>query len=222
MSQTRLLFVISIPAAVVFGLWGYVYEASYFFARGLNVHEYFGLRQFVLSGLRIVLPMLAILLVYTQLKKFFTKQVHEDDAKVLAEQLSKTSFSQQLIGARVAVGFSAAYWLIVVFAPMVGLTWPLWSSFGYMSFVNLLFFYGAFALSPPYSRLSVIVAFCVSVALCFSAGGYGYGQDTRVNDHVVRNDVLVKITQTDNAQVVEVKPLPEFPPLPRVVKKLFQ
>lgn len=222
MKSLRTISIALLPIAFVLGILGYAFEASYFFALGLNVHKYFGLHQFVISGFLVVLPMFVVLFIYTQLKKFFTKQVHEDDAKTVSEQLAKTTFANQLIGARMAVAFSLVYWIVVVFAPKFGVDWPLWPVFGYMSFVNLLFFYGTILLSPSQSRLAILVAFLVSVSLCFSAGGYGQAIDKRRIDPVIRDDFLVRIMRTATDQTVETKPvrLP-LPILQQLIDKII-
>lgn len=70
-------------------------------------------------------------------------------------------------------------------------------------------FFGAVATSPPHARVSVILAFIISVAICFAAGGFGAaGSQQFLKDGAVRDDSIVRVIRPKEGKVeVEVKPL---------------
>ena len=210
-----------VPAVLLLGLWGYAYEYSYFRALDLNVLDTLRALHFVLSAGSYIVPMLVIILIYVHLGKFFTKRVYEDDTKVILKQLESTTFEKEIFGARLAVMVSVIYWLSTVLLPKVGVDLRLGTIFLYLTFVNLQFFLPPLLLSPPHSRMSVLVAFVVSVTLCFSAGGYGFALNAKRANEVIRDDFLVRIVRSGGAALATVKPtrLP-IPALQRLLERL--
>jgi hypothetical protein len=204
--KRTILFLLTI--ALPLGLWGYAYETSYFLALGISPLDTLNLRHYVVSGGTLIMAILIPLIVFSQLDKFFTKRIHVNDAKSMKDQLAKADFSREVKGARIAVLLSMLFWFVVYFQPRLHLPQDLSSQYFYMVFVNLMLFYSSIAISPPYSRATVIFAFVVSVAICFSAGGYGEARRQSESKNVLRDDHIVRIERIDGKIVAIPNDLP--------------
>lgn len=194
--------------ALPLGIWGYAYEFSYFRILGISPHETLGVWHYVVSGGALILLMLIPLLILGNLKKFFTKGIHEDDIKSIEKHLGRADFPEAIKDARLAVVFSVIFWLAVYFQPHLPIPNKTSITYLYVVFVNLAFFYSSIALSPPYSRPTVVIAFVVSVALCFSAGGIGAARNSRDSANPLRDDHIVRIERIDGKLNAVAKAIP--------------
>lgn len=208
MATTKRFVLFLLILALPVGFWGYAYEASYFLALDLSPHKTLSVWHYVVSGGGLILLMLVPLLVLANLRKFFTKAIHEDDIKSLKDHLARAELSEEIKGARVAVALSAAFWLAVYFRFPLPMAGHLHSIYLYMVFVNLALFFSSIAISPPYARGSVLIAFIASVAICFSAGGYGDAVRSRDGKDLLRDDNIVRIERLGGRPVATAKDLP--------------
>lgn len=188
-----------LPVLLPAGLWGYAYEASFFRVIGLSPHPYLTAFHYTLSGLTHLLVMVLALLVFSQLRKFFTKQIHVDDAKALRDRLAASKFSEEIRGARLAVSLSVVFWLLIYFQDSLPIPRGVGSAFLYVVFVNVMLFYTSIALSPPYSRPTINLALVVSITICFSAGGLGAGKKFLSSRTGLRDDNIVRVERMPGA-----------------------
>jgi hypothetical protein len=189
---------------IVITVWGFAYEASFFISAGLSLDQ-LSIPHYFASGGRSIAFMLGILLIWTQLGKFFSRQIYQDDSKALQEQLKSVTFEKAVVEARVALAIGIAYWIIVISAEKYNLAKDTWTPHLFVAFFIFQMFFACLAVSPQHSRLSVYIAFIFAVSLCFSAGGYGSGKSILKRNNVVRDDMIVKITRTDGKISVEAK-----------------
>lgn len=178
-------------------LWGYAFEASYFAALGLASHNVLKPWHYIASGSGPLLSMMVVLVIYSQLKKFFTRRVHVDDLKELREQLSKMDFKKEILGARVAVVLSVAFWLAVYFGHDTPALSTLSDTFMYLAFINVSLFFNSIATSPNHARFTVLFMLATSIAVCFAAGGYGAGINDMKRSSPLRDDYIVKIVRAN-------------------------
>jgi len=219
--KRALLFLL--PVLLPAGLWGYAYEASFFRAIGLSSHTYLTAFHYTLSGITYLLVMVLPLLVFSQLRKFFTKQIHFDDAKVLEDHLATSKFSEEIKGARLAVALSVVFWLIVYFQKSLPIPRGVSSTFLYVVFVNVMFFYTSIALSPPYSRPTIILALVVSITICFSAGGLGAGKQFLSSRTGLRDDNVVRVERMPSGPPqVTPAPSPSIPSAAGWIKQIIK
>ncbi len=188
-------------ACLPIALWGYAFEASYFAALGLSSHQVLSLWHYIASGGGLILSMLVALLVYTQLKKFFTRGIHEDDMKEVRAQISKAEFKKEIVGARIAVVISVVFWLAVYFGHSIPALSTLSSTFLYLAFVNVGLFFTCVATSPNHARFTVLLTLVLSVAVCFAAGGYGSGKQDMLRASPIRDDFIVSVVRVDGKLV---------------------
>jgi hypothetical protein len=205
--KRALIYLVAIACAVA-GIWGYAYEFAYFTVLKLDVHETLSVQHFVASGLANVLPMLGLALLFALLTKFFSRNAARDDLKHFHEEMKKTQFAQQLSIARLAFGMSLAYLLLVIFDVRFYAETSLGSLFWLVTFISMQSFVGAIYLSPPRSRLAVVVAFMLSVVLSFTAGGIGLARDAAMRANTtLRDDLVVKIERQGGKLVATAKPV---------------
>ena len=202
-----LLYLVAIACAVA-GIWGYAYEFAYFTVLRIDVHEILSLQHFVASGLAVVLPMLGIALVLALLVKFFSRNAVRDDLKHFREEMKNAQFAQQLSSARFGFGLSLAYFFLVLFDVRFYAATSLGSMFWLVAFVSMQEFVGAIYVSPPHSRPAIVVAFMLSVALSFAAGGIGLARDNAKSENTtLRDDLVVKIQRQGGNLVATSKPV---------------
>jgi len=208
---------VAIVIALVTGVWGYAFELAYFVYLQLNVHTFFGPTHFVYAGLSVIGPMIAMLFVFALLMKFFSKDVAQDDLKVVSERLAKSKFTEEISMARGGFLLSLVFLLLVIFdirppsiggGPATGLGFMFWL----FTFFNIQLFFGSICVSPPHSRGAVVVAFVLAVSMCFAAGGIDAARLSSQSDKVLRDDSLVKVSRKGSELIVETKavslPLP--------------
>ena len=205
--KRALTYLVAIAFSVA-GIWGYAYEFAYFAVLKLDVHKTLSVQHFVASGLANVLPMLGIAILFALLTKFFSRNAARDDLKHFHEEMKKTQFAQQLSIARLAFGMSLAYLLLVAFDVRLFAETSLGVQFWFMTFICMQSFVGAIYLSPPHSRLAVVVAFMLSVVLSFAAGGIGLAKDAaKLANTTIRDDFVVKIERQGDGLVATAKPV---------------
>lgn len=210
-----------LPLSITFGVVGYIFEVSYFYALDLSATDVLGLQHFVASGASLTLPAAFFLVFTSQLKKFFTKAIHEDDVTVMLDGLSATTFAEQIVFARMSFVISVLYGAAVALSAKFNLHWHLGSTLLLLVFFNLQNFFAVIQLSPKHSRFTVIFMFLVAVFICFAAGGYSVGLDDREKTEVVREDFILKIERTGTARKATAKELPvEIPLIAQFFKKL--
>ena len=186
------------PAALLalpIAVWGYAFEASYFAALSLSSHDALKPWHYIASGGGTVLSMFVVLLVYAHLSKFFSRRIHQDDMKEVRAELKKADFKSEILGARIAMLLSLAFWLMVYFGHAIPALSTLSSLFLYLTFVNVGLFFGCIATSPNHSRFTVLFMLVLSIALCFAAGGYGAGKQDLSRSSPLRDDYIVKIVR---------------------------
>lgn len=211
-----------VAATIVFAVWGYAFELSFFLSLGLNPGDYLSPWHYILSSLQVLVPMLLAMAVITQLKKFFSKGVHIDDAKELTENLKEASFDQILMLARMIAVLSFVYFAVVVCVFHLDINFSVWAAGPYLLFMVLAYFLFAIILSPPHARVSVVVTFIFAEALCFAGIGCGMAHDSRIRPRSpVRDDFVVLITRRDDRLVIEAKSLPILPPVTGLIRKIF-
>ncbi len=196
-----------LPAFIVLGLMGFLFQVSYFYALGLAATDILDIQHYVATGAAVTLPAFVLLLLIAQFKKFFSKSIHEDDTKKIGEMLSETTFEKQILFARMSLGVSLLYALITVLAAQLGLQWPLGIVLLIFVFFNFQNFFAAILLSPKHSRFTIVFMFFVAVAICFAAGGYGVGSMARLKTGVIQDDFIVRIERTGDTIVATAKPL---------------
>lgn len=201
---------VTIVIALVTGVWGYTFELAYFAYLKLNVHTILGPAHFVYSGLSVIGPMFATMLVFPLLMKFFSKDVTKDDLKVVIECLAKSKFTEEIRMARGGFLLSLAFLLLVIFdiqppsfgeGPATGLGFMFWL----FTFFNIQLFFGSICVSPPHSRGAVVVAFVLAVSMCFAAGGIDAARLSIQSDNVLRDDSLVKVYRKGGEFIAEPK-----------------
>jgi hypothetical protein len=205
--KSAFIFVTTVIALVT-GFWGYAFELAYFAYLKLNVHTIFGPVHFLYSGLSVIGPMFVILLVFALLMKFFSKDIAQDELKVVSERLSKSKFTEEIGMARVGFLLSLVFLLLVIFdirPPSFGEghATGLGSMFVLFTFFNIQLFFGSICLSPPHSRGAVVVAFVLAVAMCFAAGGIDTARISAQSDKALRDDWLVKVYKKGGELVAE-------------------
>ncbi len=195
-----------VAVAGLFGLWGYCFEVAYFGRLKLNVHEHLGLRHFVASSAISIIPMLLALLVFRNVTRFFTKKIHVDPGKEVAEHLKSKNFEQFITFARAGASVALIFLVLVIALPAVGVGIKIWPMYLYMVFLVLEAFFGAMTTSPPHARLPIVLAFALSVAACFGGGGYGYAASPdSASSGVLRDDFIAKVTKSPGG-VLKVEP----------------
>lgn len=206
---------LTIVIALVTGFWGYAFELGYFAYLQLNVHAIFGPAHFIYSGLSVIGPMFAILLVFALLMKFFSKDIAQDDLKVVSERLAKSKFTEEISMARGGFLLSLVFLLLVIFdirppsfgeGRAAGLGFMFWL----FTFFNIQLFFGSICISPTHSQGTVVVAFVFAVSMCFAAGGIDAARLATQSDKVLRDDSLVKVYRKGSEFVVEPKAI-SFP-----------
>lgn len=202
--------------------WGWAYEVSYFSVIGLDVNKSFGSLHYIYSSLTYLVILFIVIVTYGAISKFFSKNIDRNDSAEFKEALAKTEFIKVISDARVAFLFSLGVWLIVFFAPDIRvLNWlgrALGENFMLLIWFNILLFSASLYLSPQHSKFAVILAFVLSIGVCFSMGGLAHARlATKIHDKVIRNDFLVVITKEDGKYVADAKSV-EIP-LPSSLKK---
>lgn len=185
-----------VAVALFLGIWGYCFELAYFSRLGINVHKLLSLKHFVVAGASSIVPMLVVLFIFSNAKRFFTKEIHSDPTKVTLELFKASTFAQQVVFARVGAATSIFFLILVIALPALGITAKIWHVYLYIAFIVLQSFLGAILLSPVHARFPVMLVFLLSVATCFAGGGYGYAAVARGASAgtVLRDDFVVTVS----------------------------
>lgn len=211
------MFILCIP--LVF--WGWAYEVSYFSILGLDVNKTLGLLHYIYSSLIYLAILFIVLIICTAIFKFFSKNIDRNDWSEVKEVLSKTQFIEAISDARFIFLFSLGAWLIVFFSPNIKiLNGPasLGHNFLFLILFNVLQFSASLYLSPPHSRVTIIVVFVLSIGICFSMGGIATARiASQIKESIIRDDALVVITRENGKYVAVAKPVKI--PLPNNLKK---
>lgn len=185
------------PLAVLFAAWGYAYEFTYFITLGLNVNDVLTVNSYMVSSGRVIAFIVLSVMLFVHITKFFTKNIHEDDVATLKSRLSERSFANEIVNARISCVISVLFWLVVCFGRQIGIAEDFSHLYMYLIYVNATLFSTSLLLSPPHAKITVLLLFSVSIALCFSAGGYGNANYAMRNEGVVRDDMVVKIINNE-------------------------
>lgn len=177
-------------------VWGYFFELAYFARLGINVHKLLSLKHFVVQSASSVVPMLLALLVFSNAKRFFTKDIHSDPAKETLELLKGATFEKHVVFARHGAAIAIIFLALVIALPEFGIAAPIWHIYLYMVFMVLQSFFGAMLTSPAHARFPVMLVFMLSVAACFAGGGYGYATipSGATPGTLIRDDFLVTVS----------------------------
>lgn len=202
---TRTALVLGTVIALVAAVWGYAYEFAYFSYLNIDVHKVLTPSHFIYTGLVNVGPMVGFLVVLSLFVKFFSKNIEQDDLKVIGERLAAAKFSEELILARVGFIFSLGFMLLVIFDVRLGRDNGMGFMFWFMTFINVQFFFGSLCLSPPQAKVAVVFAFVVSVAMCFVAGGVEHARLSLKSETVLRDDRVVLVRREAQKIVTEPK-----------------
>lgn len=205
--------VLAIGAVIaLLGFWGYCYELAYFARLKLIAHEHLSLKHFVVSSGATIIPMLLVILIYENVKRFFSKKIHVDPRIEVSEHLKAENFDKFMGIARAGVGIAFVFLALVLALPEIGVTLAIWSMYLYMVFIVMQMFFGAVLTSPAHSIFPIVLLFALSAAACFAGGGYGYASSgNSASKDVVRDDLVVRITRSPNGEFkVEPKAL-DFP-----------
>ena len=195
-------FYIALIVAIPSALWGYAYEFFYFFALNLSPHKILNLKHYVVSGVALAIYMFVPLLALSQLKKFFSKRIHINEAKSLGDALDQTTFASEIKGARIAFIFSVVFFITAYYESIQLHSDRLSATYMCMVFVNLIMFYPSLALSPTHARISVLIGLTASIAICFAAGGYGDAARALKTKTLLRDDFIIHIERLDGKLVV--------------------
>lgn len=215
--KRALLYLLFVASAVA-GVWGYAYEFAYFQFLGLDVNDTLSAQHYVYTGLSNVAPMLAIALLIALISKFFSRDLARDDMKAFKDQMSKSKLAQEVTGARIAFAMSLVFLLLVLFDVRFGSAQGLGHLFWLITFFNMQVFAGAIYLSPPHSKVAVVVAFVAAVSLCFAAGGVEHARQSAKESIILRNDAAVHVERTGAKFVATAKALRlPIPPLQRAL-----
>ncbi|HWP17966.1 MAG TPA: hypothetical protein VNO84_02435 [Burkholderiaceae bacterium] len=194
--------VLALSALVaLLGFWGYCYELAYFARLKLVVHEHLGLKHFVVSSGATVIPMLVVIVIFENVKRFFSKEIYVDPRSEVSEHLKAENFEKFIVVARVGAGIAVGYLALVLALPAIGVNVAIWPMYLYMVFVVMQTFFGAVLTSPVHSYFPIALAFVISTAACFAGGGYGYANSANsASKDVMRDDLVVKITRSSNGE----------------------
>jgi hypothetical protein len=211
--------VIALVAVIaLLGFWGYCYELAYFARLKLIAHEHLSLKHFVVSSGATIIPMLLAILIYENVKRFFTKKIHVDPRSEVSEHLKAENFEKFIGIARVGVGIAFVFLVLVFALPAIGVTLAIWPMYLYMVFIVMQTFFGAVLTSPLHSLVPIGLAFALSTAACFAGGGYGYASSANsVSKEVIRDDLAVKVTRSSTGEF-KVEPTALKIPLPPSLK----
>ena len=187
------------PLAVLFAAWGYSYEFTYFITLGLNVNDVLTVNSYIVSSGRVIAFIVLSVMLFVHITKFFTKKIHEDDVATLKSRLSERSFAKEIVNARISCVISVLFWLVVCFGRKIGITEDFSHLYMYLIYVNATLFSTSLLLSPPHAKITVLLLFSVSIALCFSAGGYGSANYAMRVEGVVRDDIVVKVVNKEGS-----------------------
>lgn len=213
--KRALIYLFSVACAVA-GAWGYAYEFAYFRYLSLDVNETLSIKHYVYSGLSNIIPMLAIALLLSLLLKFFSKDVTRDDMKHFKDEMAKSNLAHVLTGARIAFVMSLTFLLLILFDLKLGSAEGAGSSFWFITYLDMQVFVGAIYLSPPHSKVAVVVAFVAAVSFCFAAGGVDHARRSSKESTILRDDGLVHIERKGTTLIATSKsidiPLPFLKP----------
>lgn len=191
-------------------VWGIAYETAFFKFLDQSAAANLGWLNFVVSGLQGILPPFATVFLFTQLRKFWTKSIDDDDAKLLEGAVSKIQFAEALNLARLAFVVACLLGIgLLVFSQYVettrfaNLRWYLvWTVIGW--FVP--------ALASASKRSFYTIWFMLLISSSVLAFGLG-DSDSRffvfAEDNRLREDWVVTIHKMNGKLVVE----PTVPPL---------
>lgn len=198
-SKPAVLALVAIIALL--GLWGYCYELAYFARLKLVAHEYLSLKHFVVSSGATIIPMLLVIFIYENVKRFFSKKIHVDPREEVSEHLKAENFEKFIGFARVGVVIALVFLVLMFALPAVGITLAIWPMYLYMVFVVMQAFFGAVLTSPVHSLVPIGLTFALSTAACFAGGGYGYASSRHsASQDVLRDDLVVKVTRAPNGE----------------------
>lgn len=197
---------------VIFSIFGFSFEYTYFKRIGFNVNDHLSYKHFIISGAQTIIPMFVLLIIFNNAKRFFSKDIYVDPNTKLNESLKKASFQNIINSARVDFGISILFALTIFLLPKIGIQWDLWTGFLYIVLMISQSFIFAMITSPSHARAPIILMFVVSISICFASGGYGYAGTSRTKDDgSIRDDMVVKILrQEDGGYQVNAKEI-DFP-----------
>ena len=191
--------------------WGWAYEVSYFYILGLDVNKIFGLLHYIYSSFIYIAILFIVLITYTVIFKFFSKNVDRNDWAEVKETLSKTEFIKAISDARFVFLLSIGAWVVVFFSANIkSLNGPasLGHNFLLLIWLNILQFFASLYLSPKHSRGAIVFVFILSIGVCFSMGGIASARiANQIKESVVRDDALVVITRENGKYVAVAKPV---------------
>lgn len=205
-------FMIMFVVACILSFYGFVFEYSYFKALDLVVTDYIGLKYFLVRGLITFLYFIIPIFLSSQLIKFFSiSKLKKSDAESLKSIINNSNNFEMLISlARIVFVVCIFQWVIVFF----DFNFPYTDGIGSLS--GLLFMYCcsvftlAILVAPETARITLATFFLVSLTLIVSSFGASLGKFDveHISDNKVRNDITIKIIQTELKEyTVEVKPI---------------
>lgn len=168
--------------------------------------------------------MLIAIAIFSNVTRFFTKNIHTDLNHQVVESIQSLPFDKHLPIARFGAAMALVFLVLVVGLPELGVTFEIWNTYLYMVFIVLQSFFGTMLTSPPHARMSIILVFALSGAACFAGGGYGAalaGQSKA--SQVIRDDMIVKVSVgADKTPNAEPKALSiPMPPSLKVLERYF-
>lgn len=208
---------------LVFGIWGYCYELGYFAALGLDCAKYLSPWHYVASGAGVLVPMILAMLLITQITRFFSKKLGEDQATEFKRKLEKVSYENAIGIARIIFVFCLLFLIAVIGAHMLGFKRAIWPGGVFLIFTTLSYFFTAILRSPITARFTILVALVLAESFCYAAVGAGQGYDAAQNQNAtVRDDFLVLISRDDGRLVVQPKELPGVASVARYLRLVIR
>lgn len=220
-SRWKMKIYLWITIGAMIGLFGFAFESSYFWALDLNALDFLNIEHFILSGLIEVIPLVIALIVWCLVVKFFTKGIHENDVKKFRRVAKKLSFNYEIDWARTVIVITITYWIWVILFQKTTAHLPgIIALSGVLILLNLLSFVSTYSSSPKYSQPTITFMFFLSIALCFSATGYGEGIFAKQQKITLRDDLIVNIVRVKNVIHPNAKPIKISTPLQKTLERI--
>lgn len=208
---TLIALLIAIPIAA----WGFAYEKAYFTTLGVDLPNDFSVYHYVLSGIIPLLVLVAIVMVLSAVKMFFTgiDTEREEGASLAAMVASaKLSARSDFKYAKFIFALCLSFPFFVYYWELLGLSVSN-PGFTYYYFVSIAF--GAFLwplmVSAPHQKIPIALLMAASVAAVFVAGGiYDARADLRRPGPTIRDDTRVEVLRRGDGFISKPKGIKEW------------